>query len=297
MAAAVLPRRIVDALALQRASLAPRPYLVFENLPVDEHVFTTPDPQVYTPSCKSGGVSENLIMAFASQIGEPYSIFFEGSDIVNNLIPSPDTKRQYTGLGSAVELDFHIENAALKCMDDFDFSPLGLLLTGVRHDLQGPSTRIADARAALKLLTAEDIHCLRQPLFRIKVPYRWRRHHCLATQPVAIVCGNHDYPEISAVFYPDMIEAQTEEAASVLQRLHAATAQVAVAIDIKPGQLVYIDNRFALHSRDAFDASLDDSGNPMRWVQRVFVANSLWNHRNLDRVKARVFQPQEPDAC
>jgi hypothetical protein len=45
-------------------------------------------------------------MAFASLIGEPYSILFEGGDIVNNLIPTKRAKREYTGLGSEVELDF-----------------------------------------------------------------------------------------------------------------------------------------------------------------------------------------------
>lgn len=297
MAVSVLPRRIIDALAMQRASLNPRPYLIFENLPTDEQVFTTPDPNVFSPACKSGSVSENLVMAFASLIGEPYSILFEGADIVNNLIPSLAAKREYTGLGSEVELDFHIENAALKYMEDFNFSPLGLLLTGVRHDPQGPLTRLADARAALKLLAAHDIECLRQPLFSIKVPYRWRRSDALATEAVAMVRGSLCLPEISAVFYPDMVQAQTEAAARAMENFYMAIRQVSLGIEINPGRLVYIDNRFTLHSRDKFKASLDEFSNPARWIQRVFVANSLWNHRHLDPVKSRVFKPQEVGTC
>jgi len=293
----VIPRRIIDALFEQRASIQPRPYLIFENLPTDEQVFTTPDPAIFSPAAKSHCISENLIIAFASLIGEPYSIYFEGADIVNNLIPTKINQYEYTGLGSEVELDFHIENAALRFIEDFNFSPLGLLLTGVRHDPQGPLTRLVDVRSALKLLENETVECLRKPEFRIKVPHRWRSSNIIQTDPVALLRGNRDLPEVSAVFYPDMVEPQTAAAANAMAILYKAIQEVSFSIDIKPGTLVYIDNRFTLHSRDKFNGSLDDAGNPMRWVQRVFVSPNLWNHRNLAQVKSRVFQKVEQTAC
>jgi L-asparagine oxygenase len=296
-ALSALPRRIVDALSEQRASINPRSHLMFDNLPTDEKIFATPDPNIYTPGAKSGHVSENLVMAFASLIGEPYSILFEGADIVNNLIPTKQAKREYTGLGSEVELDFHIENAALKFMDDYNFSPLGLLLTGVRHDPQGPLTRLADARIALRKLARDEVECLRMPLYRIKVPYRWRRGSTQQTEPVALVRGTPELPEISAVFYPDMVEPLTSTAASAMESFYVAIREASFGVDITPGRLIYIDNRFTLHSRDKFDGSTDEFGNPMRWVQRVFVAANLWNHRNLNSIKARVFEPDEVAAC
>ncbi|PRN03794.1 taurine catabolism dioxygenase TauD [Pseudomonas sp. LLC-1] len=296
-AASTLPRRVIDILSEQRASLHPKPYLVFENLPVDEQVFTTPDPQRFLPACKSGTISENLIMMFAALIGEPYSVQFEGANIVNNLIPGTQTKGEYTGLGSDVELDFHIENAALKFMDGLNAYPLGLLLTGVRHDRNGPMTRLADARNALDLLDASDVSWLRQPLYQIKVPYRWRKEGTYVTPAVPMVCGSNSFPEINAVFYPDMVEALNARAAQAMEKFHDAIKTVSIGVDIKPGMLAYIDNRFTLHSRDRFSASLDDLNNPMRWVQRVFVANNLWGHRQLQRVKSRIFLPQEASAC
>jgi len=292
-----LPRRIIDALSEQRASIQPRSHLIFENLPTDEQVFTTPDPDIFTPGSKSGHISENLIMAFASMIGEPYSIRFEGGDIVNNLIPTKSAKREYTGLGSEVELDFHIENAALKFMEDFNFSPLGLLLTGVRHDPEGPLTRLADARIALQKLTPEDIECLRMPLYRIKVPYRWRRGNVVQTEAVALVRGSPSLPEVSAVFYPDMVEPQSSAAATAMANFYAAIRDSSFGVDVTPGRLVYIDNRFTLHSRDKFSGTNDEFDNPMRWVQRVFVAANLWNHRNLNLVKSHVFEPGETAEC
>jgi L-asparagine oxygenase len=293
----LLPRRIVDVLSEQRASIRPRSHLIFENLPTDEHIFTTPNPDVFTPGSKSGCISENIITLFASMIGEPYSILFEGADIVNNLIPTKQAKHDYTGLGSEVELDFHIENAALKFMGDYNFSPLGLLLTGVRHDPAGPITRLADARAAIQLLTQDDIELLRMPQYRIKVPYRWRRENSTQTNAVALVRGSMDLPEVSAVFYPDMVEPQTSAAATAMANFYAAIREVSFGLEITPGRLVYIDNRFTLHSRDKFNGTYDEAGNPMRWVQRVFIAPNLWNHRNLNPVKSRVFLPEKEIAC
>lgn len=284
-----MPRRIIECLNKQKASLSPLPYIIFENLPVDDAVLSTPDPQVFTADAKTGFISE-----VGAIIGEPYSMLHEGHDIVNNLIPSIKAKKEYTGLGSEVELDFHIENAALKFMGDRNFSPCGLVLTGVRHDPQRPLTRIADAREALRLLSQSDKDLLCQPLYRIKVPYRWRLSipgEMQETGLVPLIQGDTDLPEVAVAFYPDMVKPENDLAANALQHFHEAIRKVSFGIDIAPGRLVYIDNRFTLHSRDPFIPSFDESGTPLRWVQRVIVAPNLWNHRNLNQVKERVFKP------
>ncbi|WP_404456923.1 TauD/TfdA family dioxygenase (plasmid) [Virgibacillus necropolis] len=289
-----MPRRIVDCLNNQKASLNPFPYIVFENLPIDNTVTFTPDPQVFTPLAKEGFLSENLAIAIGSLIGEPYSMLHEGHDIVNNLIPSIKDKKEYTGLGSEVELDFHIENAALKFMGDRNYSPCGLALTGVRHDPEKPLTRIADAREALRLLSKNDIDQLCQPLFHIKVPYRWRLSipgELQETDLVPLIQGDIDLPEVAVAFYPDMVRPANDFAATALRHFHDAIREVSFGIDVTPGRLIYIDNRFTLHSRDSFNPSFDESGSPLRWVQRVIVAPNLWNHRNLNQVKDRVFNP------
>ncbi|WP_216362237.1 TauD/TfdA family dioxygenase, partial [Yersinia massiliensis] len=276
----------------QRASIKPRPYLIFKNVPVDHEVFFSPCPNQYTPSAKSGNISENLLVGISSLIGEPYSMYFEGKELINNLIPKRETKDEYTGLGFDVELDFHIENAALKHLDQFNVSPMGLLLAGVRRDPQSPLTRISDSRLAIAQLGNEDIATLASPLYSIKLPYRWRQSTkagCEETGLVPLISQNHVLPDISAVFYPGMISASTLRAKAALERFYGLVRENAILIDICPGDLVYIDNRFALHSRDKFTPSYDDKDTPLRWVQRVFVSASLWNHRNLNQVEERIF--------
>ncbi|WP_375671065.1 hypothetical protein [Bartonella sp. SD1336NMGDW] len=126
IAFSLLPHRILTILMNQKMSITPRAYLSFENLPIDRQINTSPNPYNLDASCKSGYISENLIMMFSLLIGEPYSIKFEGEHIVNNLVPLEDNKKDYTGLGSEVELDFHIENTALKFITSLNLSPNGI---------------------------------------------------------------------------------------------------------------------------------------------------------------------------
>ena len=295
IALSALPKRVIEAFVRQKTSLQPLPFIVIDNLPTDS-VYRVPLPHEDSRTCKSGQISENLILAISSLVGEPYSITFEGESIVNNLIPTLATRNDFTGLGSGVELDFHIENAALKYLRGQDYSPLGLFLSGVAFDPRGPGTLVADGRKALGLLAKDDLELLKSPLFQIKVPYRWREALGVAaclTDPVPIVRDDSDYPDIAAAFYSDIVTPLTAPARAALDKFHLAIKSVAVRMEIKPGKLVYIDNRFALHSREAFDSSFDDLGRAQRWVQRVFVAPSLWNHRKLIRSKHRVFYPQK----
>jgi hypothetical protein len=294
--AQALPRRLRTALEAQRASLTPRPYVIIDNLPVDDEVFGSPRAGESGSSYKSGTISENLAVGIAALIGEPYSVQFEGADIVNNLTPQRGNEKEFTGLGSAVELDFHIENAALKFHSDFNLTPVGLLLTGVREDPVLPKTRFSDARLALSRLSAEDKAVLRSRRFSISVPYRWRQAfaatNAVRTDPVPLISGDESLPEIHAVFYPDMVQALDDEAKAAFDRFYEAIKAVSFALDVTPGRLVYADNRFTLHSRDSFTASYDANGCPMRWLQRVFVTANLWSHRGLRRVRGRVFQPE-----
>lgn len=135
-------------------------------------------------------------------------MYFEGKELVNNLIPSQESRKEYSGLGFDVELDFHVENAALKHRGQFDVSPTGIMLTGIRLDPQGPITHISDSRLALAQLDNEDIKILSSPLFYIKLPYRWRQSTQVSyeeTDRVPLISHNHLFPDISAVFYPGMV--------------------------------------------------------------------------------------------
>ncbi|WP_371141431.1 hypothetical protein [Burkholderia cepacia] len=144
------PDRIVDAFDRAKAPTADaHGSIEIDNLPIDDDVKGSPRFEETGRSFKAGVLSENVLVALSTLAGEPYSIAHEGRELVNNLTPHKATARDYTGLGSEVELDFHIENAAQAHMPEGDTSPFALLLLGVRSEAGGgPYTRLADARCS-----------------------------------------------------------------------------------------------------------------------------------------------------
>lgn len=130
-----LPERILNILEQQKNPKNLAPFFVFNNLPIDDEVTGSPSFVETGRTFKSGNLSENIICAIGAILGEPYSIYFEGKELVNNLTPQKNSKNEYTGLGSEVELDLHNENAALKYMSLDDCSPAGMFLFGILRTL------------------------------------------------------------------------------------------------------------------------------------------------------------------
>ena len=281
------PERIIDLLNNQRSSFKPLPYFIIKNFPID-NVNGAPNFYETGIDYKDGYISENIITACSVAVGEPYSAFFEGRELVNNLNPQKNTMNDYTGLGSQKNLDLHIENSALRFMEK-DFSPVGLFLLGVRFQENGPKTYIADSREALNMLSKEDQNILRSSSFIIKTPHRWRKYFNYEnTDLVPMVMGCEKFPLVNAVFYDDMVVAINDQAKLALSNFYSALQTVKRGIEIGVGDLVFIDNRFALHSREIFKPQYDSNGNPLRWLQRVFISSNLWEWRSLAR-NGRVF--------
>ena len=288
------PKRVIDILNQQKSAKKLNSHIIFDNIPIDDEVYGSPAFHQTGKDFKSGDLSENVICAFGLMVGDAYSIAFEGRELVNNLTPQKETKMDYTGLGSEVELDFHIENAALRFMSEDDCSPIGMFLLGIRRDPSnnGPKTYVSDARVAIQKLSEEDIEVLRNKNFIIRLPYRWRSafqggHE--NTDLCAVLTGSEDLPRINVAFYPDMVLPVNERAKTAYNNFYQAIKSVAEGIEVQPKRLVYIDNRFTLHAREKFSATYDDQGLPYRWVQRLFITSSLWNFRRFYSKGDRVF--------
>ncbi|PWY54654.1 hypothetical protein DGG96_15995 [Legionella qingyii] len=290
----VLPETLINTLTSQRSADKLASAIVVNNVPIDEAIYGSPDFEQTGRLFKSGTLSENIITAFASLVGEPYSIYFEGQELVNNLTPQRKTRFDYTGLGSEVELDFHIENAALQYISEDDYSPSGIFFLGIRVDetIEPTKTFIADTRKALKLLSTYDLKILYGANFYLNLPYRWREifsHDAMVK--CSVIRGTLNKPRISVAFYSNMILPINHAAKMALVHFHQAVKETSEAIQITPGKLIYVDNRFTLHARERFTPTYDNQGCPYRWIQRIFVSPSLWAFRNFQTVGGRVFLP------
>lgn len=290
----VLPETLINTLTIQRSANKLVSAVVINNVPIDEAIYGSPDFEQTGKLFKSGTLSENIITAFASLVGEPYSIYFEGQELVNNLTPQTKNRFDYTGLGSEVELDFHIENAALQYISEDDYSPSGIFFLGIRIDetIEPTKTLIADTRKALKLLNTYDLKILYGENFYLNLPYRWREifsHEAMVKCPV--LRGTLNKPRVCVAFYSNMILPINHAAKMALAHFHQAVKETSEVIQITPGKLIYVDNRFTLHARERFTPTYDNQGCPYRWIQRVFVSPSLWAFRNFQTVGGRVFLP------
>lgn len=268
-------------------------------MPIDDHIYGSPTFFQSGSQFKNGCISENALCMVGAVLGEPYSIFFEGRELVNNLTPQPDTANDYTGLGSSVELDLHIENSALRFLGADSYSPLGLLLLGVRQNNAGntsalPYTNIVNARDAISKLCNRDLEILRGSNYLIHVPYRWRKSFANigeSTVPCPMISGEGSTLQTNAVFYPEMVTPLSNDAKIALDNFYNLLKSMIVKVNISPSKLVYIDNRFALHSRDKFTATYDEEGCSHRWIQRLFIMPNLWSLQNFSKVGSRVFNP------
>lgn len=246
---------------------------------------------------KPTSVSENLLALFGVVLGHPYGITTEGGSLINDLIPDPEHRRRHTGLGSELELGFHIEHAALRHLGGKNRAPDYLLLTGVSPERNGnPKTCTTDVRLALRLVDPALLSVLWEPLYTLRVPERWSKALGPTvgwTSPVPLLAGTPSNPVVSVAFYPGMVEALTDKARKALEALRAAVEAVAVDHEIAPGSLVLINNQVTLHARRAFSPHFDRQGRASRWVQRLFVANSLEPFAGWAMPESDVlFQPQ-----
>lgn len=292
-----IPQKLLNLFSQQKSAKGLLSAIIIDNIPLDSGISGSPDFMQTGREYKSGYLSENIITALSTLLGEPYSIFFEGRELVNNLTPQKNTVHDYTGLGSELELDFHTENAALQYVSEDDCSPLGIFFLGLRIDesIEPPTTYVADAREALKLMNDLDIEILYGNHFHLNLPYRWRNafpHHADTPLLCPLLRGPINLPRVSAAFYPDMVIPQSPRAQVAFENFHKAIKDVAMAIHITPGKLVYVDNRFTLHSRSKFTPTYDVNNHPYRWLQRVFVTSSLWPFRHFENIGDRVFVPK-----
>ncbi len=297
IAYSVLSDRVLNILEQQRASLDPLPYIIFENMPIDDNIFGSPSFFDTGSKFKNGCISENLLCMIGAVLGEPYSIYFEGQELVNNLTPQVNSANDYTGLGSSVELDLHIENSALRFIGQESYSPLGLLLLGLRHQKSvinqtSPYTNIVDARQAIDRLSKHDLDILKKNNYILHIPYRWRKgftNKKQCTEPCPMISKEGGILEVNAVFYPNMVTPMSISAENALNNFYNILKKLVIKLDITPGKLVYIDNRFSLHSRDKFIALYDNNGYPYRWLQRLFIMPNLWALQNFRKIGNRVF--------
>jgi L-asparagine oxygenase len=208
-------------------------------------------------------------MLLGQQLGEVIAYRDEKHGaLVQNVVPVATLAKSQSN-GGSVPLELHTENAFHPNRPDY----IGLLcLRPADQDQVG--TQVAAIRNALPLLGDADQAILREPRFVTAAPPSFHSADRSGARPV--LTGHSDDPDICVDFHATT--PVDDAAARALTNLRTALDEVRSDLVLRPGDMVFLDNRLVVHGRVAFSPRYD--GND-RWLHRVFV------HLDNRRTRAR----------
>ncbi|UED85097.1 TauD/TfdA family dioxygenase [Streptomyces profundus] len=249
-----LPLRLRDILRQFRHDPSLDGLLILRNLPiaVDQLPPTPEGPELHST------VPATVAMLVSLQLGEVAG-YREGQcgALVQNVVPVPGRVASRRAAGAS-PLELQVENAWHPQRPDY----VGLLC--LRGD-QGRSAGmlVSSIRRTLRLLPVEMIDVLRQPRFSTAPASRPRG---AAAAPQPILSGDPADPNVIVDFHATV--ARDSAAKQVLEALRVAFLEASTSLMLKPGEMVFVDNRVAIHGRTAYTPRFDGTD---RWLHRTLV--------------------------
>ena len=231
--------------------------LTVTNLPTADTL--PPTPIVPDSVERTATLPATIAVLLAQQLGEVIAYREEKfGALVQNVVPVPSLAVSQSN-GGSVPLELHTENAFHPDRPDY----VGLLCLRPAHE-GGVGTHVAPVRRALALLGEKDRAILHEARFVTSAPPSF--HLAQQTDPHPILSGAVEDPDICVDFHAT--SAADDEAAAAMIRLREALMKVRADLILRPGTMVFLDNRLVVHGRGAFVPRYDGSD---RWLHRVFV--------------------------
>jgi len=253
-----LPTRLLAAIRDFRHDPGIDGILTIANLPVEPDALP-PTPNVPDSVERAATAPATLATLLGQQLGELIAYRDEKHGaLVQNVVPVPSLATSQSN-GGSVPLEFHTENAFHPHRPDY----VGLLCLRPAHQDQ-VGTQVAAIRRALPLLDATTRTILREPRFATAAPPSFRSADGSGPHPV--LSGSVDDPDMCVDFHAT--SALDDAAARALSELREALVEVRSDLVLRPGDMVFVDNRLVVHGRVAFSPRYDGTD---RWLHRVFV--------------------------
>ena len=251
--------------------------LQLTGLPTDKRLPPTP-PDGREPTGKLTYTSEGLALGLGQLLGDVVAYKAEKhGDVIQQVIPLPGGEDTRTNEGSRVPLGFHVDLTYDPCGRFHVCNPDHTILVGVRTPTRPARTYVADAKRALQHISCDLKPLLRGRSFRLAAPGAVSRAagRQIWSCPTALIAGPADAPEVR------LAASGVQPAGEGPARAHAALLdaldKVREEVVLQPGTALVVSNRRAVHAREAFKPSYDDSE---RWVQRVHTRRDLWPLRH-----------------
>ncbi len=234
--------------------------LLLRNLP--QHVpGTTPATPSVAGSVQRGTtVPAAALVLVGMALGEVVAFDKEKSGaLVQDVVPVPGMET-FQGNAGSIKLNMHTENAFHPLRPDF----VGLMC--LRNDHENVAKlRISSVRRIVPLLPEPVRRVLHEPRFTIAAPASFNMPPG-SEEPRGVLSGSADDPDLTVDF--SSTTALDDTAADALLLLEKAVEHSYRELLLAPGDLALVDNRMALHGRNAFQPRYDGAD---RWLQRIFV--------------------------
>jgi L-asparagine oxygenase len=243
-----LPPRIKTILENFAAKGSEKGFLLIQGIPIQTN--TIPK----TPEGNNYKVGEKTILAkiqaiLVSVIGE--MIGYEAEcygNLFQDIVPLKTMEKVQTSLGSNTELEIHTEQAFSKLKPDI------LSLACLRGD-QAAYTHIFPVETILNNLTTEEKALLREPLWYTGVDFSFKLNNNEFIDgdlrgPMPIISGPENDPTL--IFDQDLMTGTTPEARNMIKKIVDIYYQNKIRHNLKPGEILLIDNNRAVHGRSAF---------------------------------------------
>lgn len=277
---ATLPLDALKCLLRFRAEPQAPSALLLTGVPIDEDLPPTPT-EVAPGRFKPGFASECTILFVAILLGEPVAYAGEKDGaLVQNVFPTRAERTSPSNESSAVPLAFHTEITFSRTVpaQSFDVAaPDFVLLLGLRSlPSRSATTSVIDARDFCRRLEPHHLAALRKPQFQLRAPYSFTERGTGPrpwSDPLALIRGSAEAPHV--VF--DIacgVRGLSSEAEAALSALASVCADPTIqrSVQLRPGDLLVIDNKRCAHSRSPYEARFDGGD---RWLQRVYVRRDI----------------------
>lgn len=267
----LLPNRIKTILRDFVNSGSPNGFLLFPGFRCADNILPT------TPVDNMHKIGEKTILSriqaiFISFIGEMIAYQAEGyGRLFQDVIPVKSMASNQTSVGSNVELEIHTEQAFSTLRPDF------LSLACLRGD-KDAFTYILPVQYILDNLTCEEIELIQQPfwLTGVDLSFKLDGHEFIEGDvrgPMPILSSDcHGIPIL--IFDQDLMKGIDDKSNRMIKKIVDIYYKYRIEHNLKPGEIIIIDNRMALHGRSPFFPKYDGYD---RFLIRCFATTNYKN--------------------
>ena len=204
---------------------------------------------------------QGIIMEF---LGEMVAYEAEGyGRLFQDVIPNQSMAKQQTSLGSHTELEIHTEQAFSELRPDF------LSLACLRGDKHA-QTFVLPVSKMIETMSCSNLELLYQPLWKtgVDLSFKMGGYEFIEGEtrgPMPILTGSFSDPRLR--FDQDLMTGLDEHSQRLIKEIVQIYYQHRYAHCLQPGEIIWVDNRRAVHGRSPFFPRFDGYD---RFIVRCF---------------------------